>query len=45
MKNEVRGYVRSKVISKALPLPKVVDGVKFNDGIEVVTSQNQTAAA
>ncbi len=26
-------------------LPKVVHGVKFNDGIEVVTSQTQTAAA
>jgi transposase-like protein len=26
-------------------LPKVVRGVKFNDGIEVVTSQTQTAAA
>ena len=26
-------------------LPKVVLGVKFNDGIEVVRSQTQTAAA
>jgi putative transposase len=26
-------------------LPKVVHGVKFNDGIEVVTLQTQTAAA
>jgi putative transposase len=26
-------------------LPKIILGVKFNDGIEVVTSQAQTAAA
>jgi hypothetical protein len=26
-------------------LPKVITGVKFNDGIEVVRSQAQTAAA
>ncbi len=26
-------------------LPKVIQGVKFNDGVEVVTSQAQTAAA
>jgi putative transposase len=26
-------------------LPEVVDGAKFNDAIEVVTSQTQTAAA
>jgi hypothetical protein len=26
-------------------LPKIIIGVKFNDGIEVVRSQAQTAAA
>jgi hypothetical protein len=26
-------------------LPKVILGVKFNDGIEIVKSQSQTAAA
>jgi hypothetical protein len=26
-------------------LPKIIMGVKFNDGIEVVRSQAQTAAA
>jgi hypothetical protein len=29
----------------ALRLPKIIMGVKFNDGIEVVRSQAQTAAA